>query len=186
MPNSLFIIGTRHWCQKSTGYTYFQRRWKKILSNFTKFGSNASDFDTKRQFAKTKSFIMGVVDFLFGDYDYKELCLCSLPCSKSRAPMRFYAKDEPLPFVLAMIMGLQHACVFHCWFAICMVHFHSHPISFIFSFTRQFRHDWRIDYSTSRCDEIQRSFHWRWVAPVCHFRCFDYFWYLYHYQRYAD
>ena len=119
-PSRYFIYVLGIGVRKVLGIPTFNVKKKDTFEFFTKFGSNAP-VDTKRQFAKTKSFIMGVVDFLFGDYDYKELCLCSLPCSKSRAPMRFYAKDEPLPFVLAMIMGLQHACVFHCWFAICMV-----------------------------------------------------------------
>ena len=33
----------------------------------------------------------------------------SVPCSKNKAAARLYAVDEPLPYFVAMIMGLQHA-----------------------------------------------------------------------------
>lgn len=43
-------------------------------------------------------------------YDYAALCMPSIPCgSKTRSPVKFYGKDEPIPIFLALIMGLQHA-----------------------------------------------------------------------------
>lgn len=50
---------------------------------------------------------------LFGDtsrYDYKSMCIPSFPCSRGDKPkINFYGKDEPIPIVLALLMGLQHA-----------------------------------------------------------------------------
>ncbi|KAG2066429.1 xanthine uracil permease [Suillus decipiens] len=43
-----------------------------------------------------------------GDYDYRWLCLPSLPTSRSKQPP-FYGIDDELPLVLAMTSGLQHA-----------------------------------------------------------------------------
>lgn len=42
-------------------------------------------------------------------YDYGALCMPSLPWKKKRHPMRFYPLDEPLPLLLSLVMGLQHA-----------------------------------------------------------------------------
>lgn len=42
-------------------------------------------------------------------YDYGSLCMPSVPCSKNKAAARLYPVDEPLPYFVAMIMGLQHA-----------------------------------------------------------------------------
>ncbi|KAH8049091.1 xanthine transmembrane transporter [Aureococcus anophagefferens] len=43
-------------------------------------------------------------------YDYKYLCLPSMPWSKGGvAPPKFLSKDERLPLVVALTMGLQHA-----------------------------------------------------------------------------
>ena len=43
-------------------------------------------------------------------YDYKYLCMPSLPCSEGGVnPPKFLAKDERLPFIPAMLLGLQHA-----------------------------------------------------------------------------
>jgi len=55
-----------------------------------------------------------IKDFLIGDttrYNYGDLCKPQLPCAKqeSKKGVPFYAHDEPLPFFLAAIMGLQHA-----------------------------------------------------------------------------
>jgi|SaaInl74LU_5_DNA_1037368.scaffolds.fasta_scaffold67995_1 NCS2 family nucleobase:cation symporter-2 len=33
----------------------------------------------------------------------------SLPWKKQRHPMKFYPLDEPLPLLLSLVMGLQHA-----------------------------------------------------------------------------
>ena len=44
------------------------------------------------------------------DYDYKYLCMPSMPWSKGGVePPQFLAKDEKLPLTLSLIMGLQHA-----------------------------------------------------------------------------
>lgn len=43
-------------------------------------------------------------------YDYKYLCLPSMPWSKGGvAPPKFLSKDERLPLLVALTMGLQHA-----------------------------------------------------------------------------
>ena len=44
-------------------------------------------------------------------YDYASLCMPTTPWAKKedKAKTRFYGKDEPLPLLLSMIMGLQHA-----------------------------------------------------------------------------
>lgn len=44
-----------------------------------------------------------------GDYNYAALCMPSYPCQKSKPKTRFYSKDEPMPLLLALLMGLQHA-----------------------------------------------------------------------------
>jgi len=44
----------------------------------------------------------------FGDYDYRWLCLPSLPTARRKQPP-FYGIDDELPLVLAMTSGLQHA-----------------------------------------------------------------------------
>ncbi|KAG2115492.1 xanthine/uracil permease [Suillus clintonianus] len=43
-----------------------------------------------------------------GDYDYRWLCLPSLPIGRRKQPP-FYGIDDELPLVLAMASGLQHA-----------------------------------------------------------------------------
>lgn len=43
-----------------------------------------------------------------GDYDYRWLCLPSLPTARRKQPP-FYGIDDELPLVLAMTSGLQHA-----------------------------------------------------------------------------
>jgi len=43
-----------------------------------------------------------------GDYDYRWLCLPSLPTYRRKQPP-FYGIDDELPLVLAMASGLQHA-----------------------------------------------------------------------------
>jgi len=55
---------------------------------------------------------MGIKQFIFGEgegYDYGALCMPSLPWKKNRQPMRFYPLEEPLPLLLSLVMGLQHA-----------------------------------------------------------------------------
>mmetsp|Transcript_7484 Transcript_7484/g.15379 ORF Transcript_7484/g.15379 Transcript_7484/m.15379 type:complete len:629 (-) Transcript_7484:284-2170(-) len=46
-------------------------------------------------------------------YDYKALCMPTLPYCGSRSkpapPTTFYPLDEPLPLLLSLLMGLQHA-----------------------------------------------------------------------------
>jgi NCS2 family nucleobase:cation symporter-2 len=42
-------------------------------------------------------------------YNYSWLCLPSLPCLGGAKPPMFLSKDEKLPLLLALIMGLQHA-----------------------------------------------------------------------------
>lgn len=42
-------------------------------------------------------------------YDYSTLCMPSLPWGKKRQPMKFYPLNEPLPLLLSLVMGLQHA-----------------------------------------------------------------------------
>lgn len=46
---------------------------------------------------------------LCSGYDYGALCMPSLPWKKHRHPMKFYPVDEPLPLLLSLVMGLQHA-----------------------------------------------------------------------------
>jgi hypothetical protein len=43
-----------------------------------------------------------------GDYDYRWLCLPSLPTARRKQPP-FYGIDDELPLVLALTSGLQHA-----------------------------------------------------------------------------
>mmetsp|Transcript_11499 Transcript_11499/g.25241 ORF Transcript_11499/g.25241 Transcript_11499/m.25241 type:complete len:277 (+) Transcript_11499:149-979(+) len=55
---------------------------------------------------------MGLKAKIFGEgegYDYSTLCMPSLPWSKKRHPVNFYPLDEPLPLLLSLVMGLQHA-----------------------------------------------------------------------------
>lgn len=43
-------------------------------------------------------------------YDYSSMCMPNLPCmNRERKKVNFYSKDEKIPFLLAMLMGLQHA-----------------------------------------------------------------------------
>ena len=49
---------------------------------------------------------------LVGDYDWNFLCMPRFPfCDKGKeyAPPPFYAHDEPLSLILAVMIGLQHA-----------------------------------------------------------------------------
>lgn len=55
---------------------------------------------------------MGLKATFFGEgdgYDYSTLCMPSLPWGKKRHPVKFYPLDEPLPLLLSLVMGLQHA-----------------------------------------------------------------------------
>ena len=54
-----------------------------------------------------KNIILGPSD----SYDYASLCMPSLPWTKKekKPKLQFYSKDEPLPLLLSLIMGLQHA-----------------------------------------------------------------------------
>lgn len=53
------------------------------------------------------------MEAIFGskdEYDYGKLCMPTFPFSKSKKePLRFYGKDEKIPLVLALVMGIQHA-----------------------------------------------------------------------------
>eukprot|EP00956_Cyclotella_meneghiniana_P000507 scaffold557_cov75-Cyclotella_meneghiniana.AAC.9 len=56
---------------------------------------------------------MGLKTLLFGDaetgYDYSALCMPTSPWQKKRTPTTFYPLNEPLPLLLSLVMGLQHA-----------------------------------------------------------------------------
>jgi len=56
---------------------------------------------------------MGARDLILGDtdeYNYGALCMPNVPyCGKKKSPTRFYGKDEPIPLLLSLLMGLQHA-----------------------------------------------------------------------------
>lgn len=55
---------------------------------------------------------MGIKAQIFGEgegYDYSTLCMPSVPWGKKRHPVKFYPLDEPLPLLLSLVMGLQHA-----------------------------------------------------------------------------
>lgn len=55
---------------------------------------------------------MGLKSKVFGDgegYDYHSLCMPTVPWAKNKMPVVFYPLDEPLPILLSLIMGLQHA-----------------------------------------------------------------------------
>ena len=41
-------------------------------------------------------------------YD-RALCMPNLPCLNRKKELNFYGKDEPIPLLLALVMGLQHA-----------------------------------------------------------------------------
>ena len=46
-------------------------------------------------------------------YDYKYLCTPSMPWSEGGvAPPKFLAKDERLPLVPALLLGLQHCLLY--------------------------------------------------------------------------
>lgn len=48
--------------------------------------------------------------WIFGDYDYAAMCMPSIPyLSKEKGKLNFFAKNEKLPVMLAVLMGLQHA-----------------------------------------------------------------------------
>lgn len=42
-------------------------------------------------------------------YEYRTLCMPTTPWSKTKMPVKFYPLDEALPFILSLLMGLQHA-----------------------------------------------------------------------------
>lgn len=47
---------------------------------------------------------------LIGDYDYAQMCLPKIPfITLGPRKVAFYAKDEKLPLLLSILMGLQHA-----------------------------------------------------------------------------
>lgn len=55
---------------------------------------------------------MGLKAKILGEgegYDYSTLCMPSVPWGKTRRPANFYPLDEPLPLLLSLVMGLQHA-----------------------------------------------------------------------------
>ncbi|KAL7540654.1 hypothetical protein ACHAXR_012734 [Thalassiosira sp. AJA248-18] len=55
---------------------------------------------------------MGIKAQILGEgdgYDYSTLCMPSVPWGKKRHPIKFYPLDEPLPILLSLVMGLQHA-----------------------------------------------------------------------------
>ncbi|KAL7537759.1 hypothetical protein ACHAWF_005889 [Thalassiosira exigua] len=55
---------------------------------------------------------MGLKTIFLGEgesYEYSALCMPTLPWTKHRRPIKFYPLDEPLPLLLSLVMGLQHA-----------------------------------------------------------------------------
>ncbi|CAB9506722.1 Putative purine permease C1399.01c [Seminavis robusta] len=56
---------------------------------------------------------MGLKENLVGDperYDYSSMCMPNNPWSTApKKKLNFYAKDEKIPILLALVMGLQHA-----------------------------------------------------------------------------
>jgi uracil-xanthine permease len=44
-----------------------------------------------------------------GRYDYSSMCIPTTPCSKKEQKANFFPRDEKLPILMAMVMGLQHA-----------------------------------------------------------------------------
>jgi len=47
---------------------------------------------------------------VIGDYDFKFLCMPYNPFSpKGQPPPPFFARDEKLSWLVAIVMGLQHA-----------------------------------------------------------------------------
>jgi hypothetical protein len=46
---------------------------------------------------------------LVGDFDWKALCMPSLPWSSETRKMQFFPRNDETPILVAMIMGLQHA-----------------------------------------------------------------------------
>lgn len=55
---------------------------------------------------------MGLKAIILGEgdgYDYGSLCMPTHPWSKKKKPVTFYPVDEPLPILLSLVMGLQHA-----------------------------------------------------------------------------
>ncbi|GAQ90200.1 xanthine/uracil transporter [Klebsormidium nitens] len=54
-------------------------------------------------------------DCIFGNYDYGSMCMPRWPWCTGRfpnlkpTPQRFFPVDEPLPWMLALLMGFQHA-----------------------------------------------------------------------------
>ena len=54
----------------------------------------------------------GIKEKIIGEgegYEYKTLCMPTTPWSKTKMPVKFYPLDEALPFILSLLMGLQHA-----------------------------------------------------------------------------
>ena len=46
---------------------------------------------------------------LVGDFDWKALCMPSVPWSSETRKMQFFPRNDETPILVAMIMGLQHA-----------------------------------------------------------------------------
>jgi NCS2 family nucleobase:cation symporter-2 len=46
---------------------------------------------------------------LIGNFDFAALCLPTVPWGKSTRKMQFFRKDDDLPILVALVMGLQHA-----------------------------------------------------------------------------
>ncbi|KAJ6513706.1 xanthine/uracil permease [Mycena vitilis] len=60
-------------------------------------------------FVRRVSHKVATADGWLGDYDYGWLCLPSLPFSKKSHEPPFYALEQELPLLLAIVSGLQHA-----------------------------------------------------------------------------
>jgi len=55
---------------------------------------------------------MGFKEKFFGEgegYNYAALCMPQMPWKKDQQKLVFYGVDEPLPYLVALLMGLQHA-----------------------------------------------------------------------------
>lgn len=57
---------------------------------------------------------MGLKEAIIGDYDYASLCMPNLPYFSKFMPdtkpkFQFYEKDEKIPLLVSILMGLQHA-----------------------------------------------------------------------------
>ena len=54
---------------------------------------------------------MTLKDAILGDYDYAALCMPTVPWKKDSKTQKFqfYEKDEAIPLLVSILMGLQHA-----------------------------------------------------------------------------